>query len=347
MEPTHPQIWISLFHTILTVAGSLIGLLVLLFVFSFLSNFSSRFSKVKQKFNLSLLPDAEGEKKRVSKAAPVILQLNLKGMIGTELLNLEEIETQLIEARLGELGKNRVKGIFLYIDSPGGSAKDSDAIYRRLKAFKEKVRIPIYAYADGLLASGSYLIACAADKIYTSPTSIVGSVGVRLMLPFFNVYKVLEKWEVGVRTFSEGKHKDLLNPFRPWEEGEEGDLKALLADSYDRFVDIVVQERSQISRDKLIEEYGARIYSAKEAERLQFIDDGKSDYAKALQDLIGAAGIEKQKPYQVVEFVKKKNWVREMLQQSPFFTGRLTHQLQNFPLCDPSLSGRIAYIFLP
>jgi protease IV len=345
MGPDQSQIWTSVLHSILSVAGSLLGIVFLLLFLNIISNSLSRFSRVKRTFNLSILPNADGEKQRVSKTSPVILQMNLTGIIGGELLNLERIETQLVEARMGELSEGRVKGIFLHFDSPGGAAKDCDAIYRRLKAYKEKHKIPIYAYADGLCASGGYLIACAADKIYTSPTSIIGSVGVRLGWPFFNVHKVLEKWEIGVRTYAKGKFKDHLNPFRPWQEEEDADLKEVLSASYDRFVEIVVKERSKIPKEKLIEEYGARIYSAKDSEALSFIDDGSSDYANALFALLAAAGIDKEKPYQVVELVKKRPWIRELMEKSPHFTGKVHHQLQLSPHLDPALHGRIAYLY--
>jgi protease IV len=347
MGHEQPQIWTSLLHSILSVAGSLLGLVFIFFFFSLISNSLNRFSRLKRTLNLSILPDASGEKKRVSKTAPVILQMNLSGIIGTQLLNLEKIEMQLVESGLGELSGGRVKGVFLHFDSPGGSAKDCDAIYRRLIAFKEKNKIPIYAYADGMCASGGYLVACAADKIYASPTSIIGSIGVRLTFPFFNVHKLLEKWEIGVRTYAEGKHKDHLNPFRPWQEEEDTDLKAVLADCYNRFVDIVVKERSKIQREKLIEEYGARIYSAKDSEKMNFIDDGSSDYSKALTDLLQAAGIDKERPYQVVELVKKKPWLKEFMEKSPHITGTIHHQFQLGPQFDPSLNSRVAYLFLP
>ncbi len=346
MGPDYSQIWTSVLHTALSVTGSLIGIVFLLFFLNFISNSMNRFSRIKRTFNLSILPDAAGEKIRVPRTAPVILQMNLSGIIGSELLNLERIETQLVEARMGELSGDRVKGILLHFDSPGGAAKDCDAIYRRLKAFKEKHKVPIYAYAEGMCASGGYLIACAADKIYASPTSIIGSVGVRLSWPFFNVHKVLEKWEIGVRTYAEGKFKDHLNPFRPWQEEEDADLKAVLSDCYRRFVDIVVQERSKISKEKLVEEYGAQIYSAKDSEKLSFIDDGSSDYAKALSDLIAAAGIDKERPYQVIELVKKRPWIREMMEKSPHFTGKVHHQFPLGPQFDPALHGRIAYLYL-
>ncbi|HSX37948.1 MAG TPA: S49 family peptidase [Chlamydiales bacterium] len=335
MNQDHSQIWIILW----TVSS-------LVFLVFFIFRLGARFVRSKRKYNISILPDAEGEKKSLSRSSPVILQVNLLGVIGMDALNLESIETQLFECNRGILSGNRVKGLLLYFDSPGGSAKDSDAIYRRLKVFKEKTKLPIYAYVDGTCASGGFLAALAADKIYASPSSVIGSIGVTMMMPFFNVYKVLERWEIGVRTFSEGKNKDRLNPFRPWQEGEDSDLKDILSYFYNRFVDIVVKERPQIDRETLVEDYGAKVFSSEEAERRKLIDDGKSDYAHALLSLVQRAGIDQKESYQVIELVKKKAWVKEIMERSPLFTGKLTHQLPMEMHFNAKLSNRIAYLFL-
>src|SRR5579872_5244925 len=215
------------FQSILEMAGTIFGLAFAFFILSYISSLFGKFSKLKPQTSVNILPDAEGNKRLLGKSAPVILQLSIKGMIGKEDLSSEQVDLQLVESQMGDLREKRVKGILLNIDSPGGSAVDSDTIYRRIKAYKEKYKVPVYAFVDGYCTSGSLMIACSADKIYASPSSIVGSVGVMLMLPFFNVHKVLEKWEIGVKTFSEGKHKDHLNPFRPWHKGEDADLKNL------------------------------------------------------------------------------------------------------------------------
>ena len=68
--------------------------------------------------------------------------------------------------------------------APGGAADDSVGIYRALCEYKKKYNVPIYAFVDGLCASGGMYIACAADKIYATPSSVIGSVGV-IMGPLF------------------------------------------------------------------------------------------------------------------------------------------------------------------
>ncbi|MFI5264393.1 MAG: S49 family peptidase, partial [Candidatus Kapaibacterium sp.] len=83
-----------------------------------------------------------------------------------------------VESQEGDFKNNRVKGILLYMDTPGGYSTDSDTIYRLLMEYKKQYKVPIYAYVDGLCASGGMYIAITADKIMASDTSLIGSIGV-------------------------------------------------------------------------------------------------------------------------------------------------------------------------
>lgn len=330
MDSSQTFSWSQLLYSILSLLGTLAAFVVFLNLLSYFSNFVSRYS-IKRQFYFSILPDAEGNKQVLSRFSPVILQINLHGMIGSDALNFDLIASQLVESRLKGLGE-RIKGILLHFDSPGGSVKDTDAIYRHLKAYKEKYQIPIYAYVEGYCASGGLYIACAADQIFASPSSIVGSVGVRHMLPFFNVSKVLERWDIGVKTLAAGKHKDHLNPFRPWKTGEESDLKGILEQTYNRFVEVVIQSRKKVKKEQLVEELGAQIFTAADGVNIGFLDHGDSDRSMVLLEIAQAAGIKKGVPIQVIELIKKKPWFKGMLENSPLFHGKIKIELS--PISD-------------
>lgn len=70
-----------------------------------------------------------------------------------------------------------IKGLVLWIDSPGGSAIASEEIRRSLMAIKES-GIPIAMVMNNTAASGAYWLASAADRIFVSPSTITGSIGV-------------------------------------------------------------------------------------------------------------------------------------------------------------------------
>ena len=79
-----------------------------------------------------------------------------------------------------------VKAVVLRVNSGGGSALASEVIWREtVLAKKEK---PLVVSFGDVAASGGYYIACAADKIIASPTSITGSIGVFGMIPNMNEF---------------------------------------------------------------------------------------------------------------------------------------------------------------
>ena len=129
-----------------------------------------------------IAPDATGMRNLLPSSAPVILRINVHGIIGEPHLNQDEFENLLLDSQEGMFHNNRVKGVLLHINTPGGTAIDSDGIYRALMKYKATYEIPIYAYVNGICASGGMFIASAADKIYATPESMIGSVGVRMAL---------------------------------------------------------------------------------------------------------------------------------------------------------------------
>lgn len=69
-----------------------------------------------------------------------------------------------------------VKAVVIRMDSPGGSALASDIIWHEVRELKAKK--PVVVSVGDYAASGGYYIACAANKIISEKTSIVGSIGV-------------------------------------------------------------------------------------------------------------------------------------------------------------------------
>ncbi len=259
------------------------------------------------------LPNAQGERKVLDKEAPVILKIDIEGAIGTDILSMGTIGRQLVESREGILKDDRVKAILLNINSPGGTVIDSDSIYNNLKEYKKRYDVPVYAYVDGLCASGGLYIASAADKIYCSDVSLIGSIGV-LSPPFFNISKTLDKLEIDTLILSEGKGKDSLNPFRPWKPGESENYREILSYYYDTFVNIITENRPKISREKLVEEYGAKVFPADQAQEIGLVDEKGVSLYGAIEKIAQDLTFEKDK-YQVVQF-RRKVWYSGLFQQS-------------------------------
>lgn len=77
-----------------------------------------------------------------------------------------------------------VKALVLRVDSPGGSSFASDLILREIQLTKEAGK-PVVVSMGDVAASGGYWISMAGDKIYASPSTITGSIGIFGMLPTF------------------------------------------------------------------------------------------------------------------------------------------------------------------
>lgn len=82
-----------------------------------------------------------------------------------------------ISRALEQAGSDRaVRAVVLDLSSPGGEVSASEGLYFDLLKLREIK--PVVVSIDELAASGAYYIACAADRIYAKPASMVGNIGV-------------------------------------------------------------------------------------------------------------------------------------------------------------------------
>jgi protease-4 len=204
----------AFFLTLSAVVGIIFGFLIVGIIVGLMSESGGGEPQITYTYSPEIKPNAKGIRKELSNDAPVILKIDLNGIIGSDSLSRNSVTQQLIESRERYLKDNRVKAILLCINSPGGSAIDADGIYRAVKAYKENYKIPVYAYVDGLCASGGMYVAAAADKIFASDVSLIGSVGV-ILSTALNFSQLMDKIGVQSLTLYDGKGKDNLNKFRP------------------------------------------------------------------------------------------------------------------------------------
>jgi protease IV len=230
----------------------------------------------------------------------------------------------------------------LHFNTPGGTVVDSDDIYRMLNEYKERYKVPIYGYVDGLCASGGMYIASSTDKMFAGPASIIGSVGV-VIGPFFNIYDLMGKIGLQARTITSGIDKDEFNPTRPWREGEGTSIKTITDFMYRRFVDVVTKARPQMDKTKLVQEYGAHVFDCVTAEQLGYIDYAMSSRDAALKELVIAANIESGQSYQVVSLTPKNAWLSGLVSgKSPLFSGKIEHTFDSLP---SSLREQPCYLY--
>ena len=230
------------------------------------------------------------------------------------------------------------------MDSPGGTVVGADNIYRMLNEYKARYKVPVFAYVDGLCASGGMYISCAADQIYAGPASIIGSIGV-IIGPFFNMVEAMNKIGVASQTITEGLDKDMMSPFRTWKPDEDASLKAVTAYFYQRFVDIVAAARPQMDKTKLVQEYGAKVFDPVTAQRLGYVDVAGVGRNDALLALLKEANIDPGKTYQVIELEPKNEWLSSLFNsKSPLITGQIEHTIDTGA---SAIRDQIAYLYQP
>jgi len=136
------------------------------------------------------------------------------------------------------------RGVVLEINSPGGSPVQAQNIYDEIWRLRKKYpRIPIYAVVQDICASGGYYVASAADRIYVTRASIVGSVGVRM--DSFGVTGLMKKLGVQRRLLTAGKNKGLLDPFLPEDPKQKAFVQAMLDQIHEQFISDVRRGRGK------------------------------------------------------------------------------------------------------
>jgi signal peptide peptidase SppA len=127
----------------------------------------------------------------------------------------------------------RSKNLVLAIESPGGSAAQSDLIGQLLRRRAEQHDVKITAVIGDVGASGGYWLACAADQIFANRLSIVGSIGV--ITGGFGLDQFLRRYDIERRLFTAGENKARLETFSPLRPQDVDFTKQLLAECHDMF----------------------------------------------------------------------------------------------------------------
>lgn len=143
-----------------------------------------------------------------------------------------------------EKGFSSAKGrpVILDIDSPGGSAVQSDLIATLIQRRAEKAKVEVHAVIGDVGASGGYWIACAADVIHANPMSLVGSIGVRG--GGFGFSELLGRVGIERRLYTAGVHKARLDPFQPERAEDVAYVQEILDALHERFKAWVGERRA-------------------------------------------------------------------------------------------------------
>jgi protease IV len=162
-----------------------------------------------------------------------------------------------------------VKGLIIKVNTPGGGVVESAEIHDKLAEIQKNSKKPVYISMGSMAASGGYYISTAAKKIYASPETMTGSLGV--IMEGINYEGLADKYGVDFVTIKSGKHKDIMSPTRKMTEEERQILQSMINNSYEGFVKVISEGRN-MPVDQVKKIADGRVYDGKQAKELNLID---------------------------------------------------------------------------
>lgn len=207
--------------------------------------------------------DSKGSRNRIAvvyASGNIISGEGQEGSIGSE-----RISKAIRKARMDD----KVKAIVLRVNSPGGSALASDVILREVVLSKKTK--PVVVSMGDVAASGGYYISCAATKIFASPNTLTGSIGVFGIIPntekFFN-----NNFGITFDKVKTNPYADYIPMTRPMNEDEKKFLTKEVEGIYSTFIGHVAEGRKMTLAE--VDSLGqGRVWSGADAKRIGLIDE--------------------------------------------------------------------------
>ena len=159
----------------------------------------------------------------------------------------------------------RVKYIVLDINSPGGSPVGSEEIMQAVKESKK----PVYSIIRDIGASGAYWIASASTKVFSSPISLVGAIGVTGS--YIQISGFMKKYGIGYEKLVSGPYKDTGTIFRNMTKDERNLTLKKIMEINRYFINSVGENRHLDSKEKQEVDNG-EIFTGEEAVKHHLVD---------------------------------------------------------------------------
>lgn len=199
---------------------------------------------------------------RLTGRKPEILHLELNGVI----MDGKKLLKPLLDYR----ERDNVKAIVIEINSPGGIVGPSQEIYEEIRKSREQFKKPVVAVSTGVMASGAYYAAVAADKIVVAPGTMMGSIGV--IMEFTNLEKLYDWAKISRFSISTGRYKDSGAEYRPMRDDEKALFQDLVNDVYEQFVEAVEEGRG-LKADVVRQYADGRVFTGRQGAEMGFADE--------------------------------------------------------------------------
>ena len=170
--------------------------------------------------------------------------------------------------------------VIVRLENHGGVVHEHGLAASQLARIRDK-GIPLVVCVDKVAASGGYLMACVATKIYAAPFAILGSIGVLAQIP--NFHRLLDDHGVGFEQVTAGKYKRTVTMFGENTDEDRAKLKEELEDVHALFKSAVSQYRPDLDLEKVATGehwYGTRALEFGLADEIKTSDELLRDLAR-------------------------------------------------------------------
>jgi len=222
------------------------------------------------------------EEKKQDKAAskepstkPRSFVIDFKGDLkATEVASLREEVSAVLEVA----GKD--DEVIVRLENHGGVVHEHGLAASQLARIRDR-EIPLVVCVDKVAASGGYLMACVASKIYAAPFAILGSIGVLAQIP--NFHRMLDSHGVEFEQVTAGKYKRTVTMFGQNTDEDRAKLKQELEDVHTLFKAAVHKFRPQLDLETVATGehwYGAQALELDLADEIKTSDELLAELSK-------------------------------------------------------------------
>ncbi len=169
--------------------------------------------------------------------------------------------------------------VIVRLENHGGVVHEHGLAASQLARIRDR-NIPLTICVDKVAASGGYLMACVATKIYAAPFAILGSIGVLAQIP--NFYRMLDSHGVEFEQVTAGKYKRTVTMFGENTDEDRAKLKEELEDVHSLFKEAVGKYRPDLDLEKVATGehwYGTRALGLGLADEIRTSDELLSEIA--------------------------------------------------------------------
>ena len=172
------------------------------------------------------------------------------GVIGKGLSPLEKmmgaVDVNDVSAAIDAFAANpEVEKVALQISSPGGTVTGVEELANKVRNLEK----PTLAYTDSEMASAAYWIASAADRVVSSRSATVGSIGVYMAIPDYS--KAAEMQGIKMVVIKSGIYKGAGIEGTSLDENQMSNLQASVDTIHAEFKEAVNMKRKMVKAEAM------------------------------------------------------------------------------------------------